>query len=154
MVQWGQITKTRLAHPKVEPPEVKPGKDGKMETTINVNPLMDDGSMGWMAYVTTREDWSKQKFAKEFPGEKTYRHSVREEADALRSVVSMAKSLKPKKLNDQIALIEQMDKDGVLEAFIIMAMPDAGIAADHADYLRKNRDKLRLYVTKYVIAKK
>ena len=133
---------------------MKPGKDGKMETTINVNPLMDDGSMGWMAYVTTREDWSKQKFAKEFPGEKTYRHSVREEADALRSVVSMAKTLKPKKLNDQIALIEQMDKDGVLEAFIIMAMPDAGIAADHADYLRKNRDKLRLYVTKYVIAKK
>ncbi|HKP69066.1 MAG TPA: tetratricopeptide repeat protein, partial [Pyrinomonadaceae bacterium] len=153
IVQWGQATRTKLGHPKIDPPKATPGKDGKMQTTINVNPLDDDGSMGWMAYLTTREDWSKEKFAKEYPAEKTYRHSVREEADALRSVVSVAKTLKPKKLNEQIALIEQMDKDGVLEAYIIMAMPDKGIAVEHADYLRKNRDKLKLYVTKYVIAK-
>lgn len=82
------------------------------------------------------------------------RHTVAEEADALRSVVSMAKSLKPKKLNDQIATLASMDQDGVLEAFIIIARPDQSIASEHRAYLRQNRDKLRLYVSKYVIGKK
>src|SRR5262249_55434996 len=102
-------------------------------------------------YSTTREEWEKTKFAKTFPKEKTYRHSLAEEADALRSVVTMAKSLKPKVLNDQIAMIEKLDKDGVLEAYILLAMPDQDIAPEHHEYLVKNRDKLRLYVTKYVI---
>jgi len=34
-----------------------------------------------------------------------------------------------------------------------MATPDRGIAADHAGYLRANRDKLRLYVVKYVVGR-
>ena len=153
IVQWGEITRTALAHPQIDTPKLQPGKDGKMETTLTVNPVMDDGGLAWAAYITTREDWSKRKFALEFPAEKAYRHTAREEADALRSVVTTAKTLKPKKLNEQIALIEQMDKDGVLEAYVLMATPDKGIAADHAAYLRANRDKLRLYVSKYVIGR-
>ena len=153
MVQWGEITRTSLGHPQIEAPKIQPGKDGKIETTLSINPMMDDGGLAWGSYITTREDWSKRKFAQEFPAEKTYRHTMREEADALRSVVTAAKALKPKKLNEQIALIEQMDKDGVLEAYVLMATPDRGIAADHAGYLRANRDKLRLYVVKYVVGR-
>ena len=74
-----------------------------------------------------------------------------EEAEALKSVVSMAATLKPKKMNEQIALLSQMDKDGVLEAYILMAIPDRGIAQDHRSYLLTHRDKLKLYVAKYVI---
>jgi hypothetical protein len=33
-----------------------------------------------------------------------------------------------------------------------MAIPTRGIAQDHAAYLRANREKLRLYVKKYVVA--
>ena len=151
MVQWGQITSTRLAHPQIDIPQTTVGADGKEKTTINVNPLADDGSMAWIAYSTTRETWKKEKFAKTFPAEKTYRHTVAEEADALRSVVSMAKTLKPKKLNSQILILENLDRDGLLEAYVLMATPDGGIARDHAEYLRAHRDKLRLYVLKYVI---
>lgn len=150
-VQWAQATNTPVGHPRLDIPKVTVDASGKKNTTINVNPLSDDGSMAWIAYSATREEWEKGKFAKAYPNEKTYRHSVAEEVDALRSVLSMAKSLKPKKLNEQFAMIEAMDKDGVLEAFVIMAIPDEGIAVEHAQYLRKNRDKLRLYVTKYVI---
>lgn len=154
MVQWGQATNTRLGHPKIAIPETKTGTDGKETTQINVNPAADDGSMAWIAYSATRETWKKEKFARTFPNEKAYRHSLAEEADALRSVVSMARTLKAKTLHPDIALIEKMDKDGLLEAFVLMAIPDRGIATDHPAYLRSNRDKLRKYVANYVIAPK
>lgn len=154
MVQWGQITGTNLAHPRIDAPKTTIGEDGKEKTTINVNPLADDGSMAWIAYSATRETWKTDKFAKTFPTEKAYRHSVAEETDALRSVVSMAKTLKAKKLNPQIALLQKLDREGLLEAYVLMATPDNGIARDHAEYLRTNRSKLRQYVMNYVIAGK
>lgn len=150
ILQWGQATNTKLAHPRVEPPKTEIGDDGKEKTTININPLADDGSMAWIAYSATKETWKKEKFAKTYPDE-AYRSSLAEEADALRSVVTMAKTLKAKALSEQIKVIEKLDKDGLLEAFILMALPDKGIAQDHPDYLRSNRDKLRQYVNKYVI---
>lgn len=153
LVQWGQITSTPLRHPKVDVPKTTKGADGKNNTSINVT-LDDDGSMAWIAYSATRETWQKEKFAKTFPKETSYRHTMLEEADALRSVVEMAKSLKPKKLNAQIAVLEKLDKDGLLEAFVLMALPDQGIAQDHPAYLRSSREKLRQYVIKYVIGAK
>lgn len=152
IIQWGQVTGKRLGHPRVDVPETKIGADGKKTTNINVNPLADDGSMAWIAYSATRELWEKEKFKRTYPQEKTYRHSLSEEVDALREVVRMAKSLKPKTKNPQFEVIEKMDADGVLEAFVLMSKPTQGIAQDHAKYLRSNRDKLRLYVRKYVIA--
>ncbi|MEQ1763320.1 MAG: tetratricopeptide repeat protein [Pyrinomonadaceae bacterium] len=151
IIQWGQITGTRLGHPKLDIPEIKAGADGKTNTTININPLAVDDSMAWMAYVTTRELWSKEKFKKAYPKESAYRHSLAEEADSLREVVKMAKSLKSEKKNPQIEAIGKMDSDGVLEAFVLLAIPTRGIAEDHAAYLRANREKMRLYIKKYVV---
>lgn len=151
ILQWGEVTRTRLGHPKIDVPKIEIGPDGKAKTTINVNPLADDGGMAWMSYVTTREQWKKEKFAKTFPSEKVYRHSLAEEADALRSVVKLARTLKAKQPNPQFEVIDAMDKDGLLEAFILIAIPTEGIAEDHPAYLRSNRIKLRQYVVKYVI---
>lgn len=153
ILQWGQATNTRLTHPRIDVPEFKTGADGKTNSTIKVDPLADDGSMAWIGYTATRAEWRDKKFAATFPAEKTYRHTVREEAEALRSVVKMANELKgkTKNLNPQIETLMKLDRDGLLEAFIIMAMPDDGIAQDQPAYLRQNRDKLRQYVVKYVI---
>jgi hypothetical protein len=38
-----------------------------------------------------------------------------------------------------------------LEAYILLAQADGGIAQDHPAYLKDNRDKLRLYMVKYVV---
>ncbi len=156
MMQWGQATNTKLGHPRIDVPEFKIGADGKTTSTINVNPLADDGSLAWISYTNTRSDWQKTKFAKTFPAEKTYRHSLQEEAEALRSVVKMANDLKGKSktTNPQFETLAKLDKEGLLEAFILMAMPDEGIAQDHPAYLKQNRDKLRQYVIKYVIGAK
>ena len=94
IIQWGQVTGTRLGHPKLDLPEIKAGADGKNKTTINIDPLTADDSLAWMAYVTTRELWSKEKFKKAYPKAAAYRHSLAEEADSLREVAKMAKTLK------------------------------------------------------------
>lgn len=154
IVQWANATGTQLGHPKIDVPKTTVDENGKENTTINLNPLTEDGSMAWIAYSGTRESWKKEKFRKAFPSEANYRHSLAEEADALRSVVEMAKTLKPKSLNEQIKMIERLDKDGVLEAFILMALPTEGIVRDHYKFVRTQREKLRKYVTTYVIMKK
>lgn len=151
IIQWAQITKTQVGHPKIDIPEIKSGTDGKANSTINLSPKANDGSLAWASYISTREMWRQAKFAKQFPKEKAYRHTLWEEADALRSVVSSAKAFKPKMLNDQITMLAKMDQDGVLEAFILMAIPDQGIAQDHQGYLLGHRDKLRQYVLNYMI---
>jgi tetratricopeptide (TPR) repeat protein len=149
LLQWGEATQTRLAHPSVEVPEMKVDAAGKYTSSVTINPLSDDGSMAWMAYVATRTGW-RDGFAAKNPGT-PYRHTLAEEAAALRSVIKAAKDLKVKTPDPQIVTLTKLDQDGVLEAFILLAIPDQGIAQDHAAYLRQNRDKLRLYVTKYII---
>lgn len=148
---WGQITNTPLSHPRIDLPEFTVDESGKSKSTLNVDPTADDGSIAWAAYIATRSIWRSELFAKRYPAETTYRHTLEEEADALRSVVKAARETKPKNLNPQIATLAKLDDDGFLEAFILMAIPDKGIAMDHYSYLRKNRDKLRQYVAKYVV---
>jgi tetratricopeptide (TPR) repeat protein len=150
---WSQVTGRRVGHPRVDIPKEEIGKDGKPTTVIAVNPLANDGSMAWIAYSATRITWKETKFAQTYPNERNYRHSVQEEVDALRSVVRMAKESKPKKLNPQFELIEKLDKEGLLEAYILLALADNGIAQEHYKYLRTNRDKLRQDVTNYVVQK-
>ena len=156
LVQWGQATQTRLAHPKIDLPEFTIGSDGKVKSTLNVNPTADDGSIAWIGYTAIRTEWYEKKFKTTYPTEPTYRHTLREEAEALRSVIAVVKetSGKTKALNPQLATLVKLDQDGFLESFILLAIPDQGIAQDHAGYVKQNREKLRQYVAKYVISSK
>lgn len=154
IVQWARATNSKLGHPRIEPPKTEVGVDGKEKTTITLDGLMKGGSqMAWIAYTTTRTEWKKEKFAKEYPGEKEYRRSMKEEIAALRAVVVAAKGMEkdPKKIDPQIQTIEKLDSDGLLEAYVLMTADNAGVASDHPQYLREHRDKLRDYVEKYVI---
>lgn len=151
--QWAEATSASLGHPKINVPEITRDEKGDSKSTINLNPLAEDGSVTWIAYVASRETWRKEKFAKTFPNEKNYRHTLQEEAEALRSVIRLFKEKKFKNPNEQLTMLSKLNDEGLLEAYILLAMPDEGIAQDHADYLKQNRDKLRQYVLKYVIRK-
>jgi len=51
---------------------------------------------------STRSQWIKEKFAKEFPGEKDYRHSLREEVEALGVVATtISESVKNGKMKEK-----------------------------------------------------
>ena len=160
--QWAEATGARLAHPKIEiPTDVKTNAKGEVQINIDANTLLnnktDDGSSSWLVYGITRSAWQKEKFAKTFPNEKTYRHSLAEEAEAIRSVLTLAqaagdKDKKPKTLSPSLATLKKLNDEGLLEAYILLARPDQGIAQDYAEYLRTNRDNLRRYVADYVIS--
>jgi len=160
LIRWAEAARVELAHPQIDvPTDVTPLKDNKM--TININPGAldaEDGSSAWMMYGISRASWATQKFAKEFPGEKQYRHTLREEADALRSVVesvkTQTKDKKIKTLNPSLARLVKLHDEGLLEAYILFARVDQGIAQDYAEYRKTNRDKLRRYLIEYVTAGK
>ncbi|HJU56795.1 MAG TPA: tetratricopeptide repeat protein [Pyrinomonadaceae bacterium] len=154
--QWAQVTNTELAHPEIEIP-VKVSFDDKGDAKIEMAPNAlaggkDDGSFAWVSYGATRSAWHKEKFAKTFPQEKTYRHSLAEEADALRSVLALATGDgKVKNLSPSLARLKKLSDEGLLEAYILLARADEGIAQDHPAYLKQNRDKLRRYFVEYVL---
>ncbi|MDX6578337.1 MAG: hypothetical protein QOE96_4290, partial [Blastocatellia bacterium] len=84
-----------------------------------------------------------------YPDEKVYRHSLKEEAAALRMVAEFAakdlKSGKVKTLEVSLENLVRVNDAGLLEPYILFARPDQGIARDYAAYRKANRDKLRRY---------
>ena len=150
LAQWGQRHKVAMGHPKIKPPNSTSTQGDK--TTINIDPSTlnsNDGTSNWLLYDLTRMAWQKGDFSKNYPEEKTYRHSLKEEAAALRMVAEACakdvKSGKVKALEQSLDSLVQLNNLGLLEAYILFAHPDAGIARDYAAYRAANRDKLKRY---------
>jgi len=161
LTQWGQRTRTPLAHPRIESPQnsVRRTSDGKVE--IVVNPASggkaEDGTDAWTGYSLVRAAWMSKVFLETFPEEKNYRHSLAEEAGALRAVAEGISGslkdgkLKKEQLNVSIANLMKVHDAGLLEAYVLIARPDAGIAQDYPKYRKEHRDELRRYLTEFVI---
>ncbi|MDX6557157.1 MAG: hypothetical protein QOF72_206, partial [Blastocatellia bacterium] len=150
LTQWGSRHKVTLGHPRIQPPNSTTTQDGK--TTLTVDPKTldsNDGSNEWLMYDLTRIAWSKGDFFRNYPDEKVYRHSLKEEAAALRMVAEFAakdlKSGKVKTLEVSLENLVRVNDAGLLEPYILFARPDQGIARDYAAYRKANRDKLRRY---------
>jgi tetratricopeptide (TPR) repeat protein len=147
---WAEKNNVKLAHPRVVIPNSVSTEKGK--TTITVDPktlTADDGGSYWIAYSAQKALWMNEKFAKEFPKDTKYRHSLREEADCLRLVATMAAD--KKNISDvSITNLVKLEKEGLLEAFILFSMADQGISQDYSFYRKNNREKLRKYLMDYV----
>ena len=165
-VKWGNKNNIRLAHPRINiPTDVSSSDNVDTKITLDMSMLDDkknDGSSSWMMYGLTRASWHSGKdgklsesFSKAYPNEKKYRHSLAEEMDALKGVLTMLdedlKKKKIKNLEPSLAVLKKLNDAGLLEAYILLARPDEGIAQDHAAYLKTNRDKLRRYVVEIVL---
>ena len=151
LVQWAQVNSVNLSHPRIAPP------NQEADATFVIDPKTlssDDGSMNWTIYKRERAAWDERRFAREFPKEQAYRHSLLEEAQALRAVAEAAskdlKTGKIKTLEPALASLVKLNEDGLLEAYILLARPDEGIAQDYDAYRRTNRDKLKRYLAEYV----
>lgn len=153
---WARANHVTLQHPRVVPEDLDgagavDGAPAKARPADASRP--DDGRSHWKLYRQTRQAWVKDGFRKTFPGI-DYRHSLAEEADALRRVAAAiaadVKAGRIKRPDPSFANLLQLDKEGLLEAYILYARPDAGIAEDYPAYREAHRAELRRYLGKYV----
>jgi len=160
--QWAGRNKLSLSFPKITPPHsVSPpqtGADGNTRIDVNLDPAIlgdkaadEDGRSAWFIYPLNRATRPAGLFAKEFPGEKQYRHSLKEEAESLRMVADQVGKKKIAKLDPGLAMLVKIDDEGILEAYVLIGAADQGISQDYAAYRAGNRQKLRRYLDEYVV---
>lgn len=158
-INWGNKVQIQLGHPEITIPANVSAKS-ENQTTLNLDPSIfkKDGSSNsgaaWMMYGLARATWPNGEFAKNYPEEKKYRHSLKEEAAAMRSAIKVLEEKKikdPNSIDKSLQLIIKLDKEGLLEAFILLALPDEGIAQDFVAYRKTNVENLRRYVKDYVL---
>lgn len=157
-LSWAQKVNVVIAHPEVEIRTDVAAKSESGNTSITIDPRAfgkdDQSGSAWMVYGFTRASWVSEEFAKNYPQETKYRHSLKEEAAALRAAIRALDEKKikdPKKVDPSLQTLMRLDKEGFLEAFILLAIPDEGIARDFAAYRKTNTDNLRRYVHTYVL---
>jgi tetratricopeptide (TPR) repeat protein len=160
--QWAEEAGVTLGHPRIEiPTGVTTLKDKKMTITVDPRMLEDDkdgtGTGAWMTYGLIRTAWATSEFARAYPDETAYRHTLKEEAAALNGVVQAIRERQKEKriklLDPSLQRLVKLADEGLLEPFILYALADQGIAQDYAEYRRLNRDKLRRYLLTYVAVK-
>jgi tetratricopeptide (TPR) repeat protein len=156
LAKWASQNGLEVWQPKIESPNQNSVENGSTKITINAASLdKKDGSSAWLLYDMDRALWKKEKFAEEFPGEKQYRHSLREEAEALGMVASsveqQVKDKKVERLDPALATLIELKQKGLLEAYILVGRGDAGLAQDFSPYRKAHRDKLERYVAEYAL---
>lgn len=164
LIRWASQNNLRPAHPDIRiPGNVTTSPNGDVNIIMDESALKgkDDGSAAWLMYSLARARWMggkngpSEKFAKQFPTERTYRHSLAEEMDAFRLVLSVVdeqlKDKKIKQLDPSLAMLVRLKEAGLLEPYILLARADDGIIQDYASYRRTNKANLRRYVIDFIL---
>jgi len=153
--QWAAANHLELKRVHINPHASSAQQDGK-NVTISVDPNQSTEAMAaWIAYNGERILWRNEKFAKQFPQEKQYRHSLAEEAEALGLAASVwgetskKESSAPK--DPDLALCVKLAAAKMLEPYVLLSGVDKGIAQDYAAYREKNREKLVAYLSEFVV---
>ena len=165
--QWADQERVQLGHPRIDiPSSVTAGKPGEVNISIDSTTLgKDDGSSAWLMYGIVRAQWldpsnggRSKKFAKAYPNETRYRHSLAEELEALQlvaeSVETQAKEKPAQALTVSLQNLVKLRKAGLLEPYILFVRPDKGIVEDYPAYRKANRDKLKRYWMEIVVLQK
>jgi tetratricopeptide (TPR) repeat protein len=156
LAAWAQTQQLRLSPPVIQSPHQVTVKNGTPNIAIDAKSItQNDGTLNWLVYEITCANWKQDLFAKAFPEEKVYRHSLPEEAAALRKVAEAVnrdlKAGKVQSLEPSLATLVKLDEEGLLEAYILLNRADQGIARDYAGYRKAHRDQLRRYLDEYVV---
>jgi len=165
LIQWAKKENVTLAHPAINPPGsvTDKGKNDKGQAQINI--VIDpatmggkadaDGTSAWFIYTLSKATWHGDRFKKEFPNEKEYRHTLAEEVDGYQLVVSQVrdglKSKKIKNLDPALATLLKLSDEGLLEPFVLISKADAGIAQDYPAFRNSSREKVTQYINEWII---
>jgi tetratricopeptide (TPR) repeat protein len=152
--QWAEATHAQLASPPITlPKQPVPDAKGNVNVTIDASTLGSPTSGAWLVYSMNPMVWREKEFKKHYPQETVYRHSLAEETESLKSVIAVVKEQKiaENKLDPTLKSLMALDKDGMLECWILLNHADQGIAQDYATYRATHRELLHTYMDKYVV---
>jgi hypothetical protein len=157
--QWAQIEKAVVLAPKIDRPAapvIDPNKPNNI--TVNVDPEMTDETKhpeagAWLMYSITRAKYRNDEFKKDFPGEKEYRHTLKEEDGALSLVVTVIKERKTPlaNLDESLHNLVEVSNAGMLDCWILISGADEGIAKDYDAYRDGHRQLLHDYMERFVV---
>jgi tetratricopeptide (TPR) repeat protein len=157
--QWAQVEKAVLRAPQISVPG-QIAKDPKKPNTINItiDPEGSDekkhpGASAWLMYSLIRAGFQGDTFKKEFPKEKQYRHSLKEEDTALTAVVEGVKNQNVKRsdLDESLRSVMELGDAGMIDCFVLINGADAGIAQDYEAYREQHRKLLHDYIERFVV---
>jgi tetratricopeptide (TPR) repeat protein len=158
---WATTNKLQLKRVHVNTPNNVSQTDAK-NITITVDPkASDETSTLWLSYGLAKVKWRGDEFKKQFPGEKQYRHSLAEEAEALTTAATVwtevNESEKKKKkassvpTDPNLVLLIKLYQAKMIEPYVLLNAADDGIAQDYSSYREKNREKLEQYLSEFVV---
>lgn len=157
--QWAVRQKAVLMSPKIERPAA-PQVDAKNPNTTNItidagtlDEKKNPGGFAWMMYPMVRATYRGDTFKKDFPDEKEYRHTLKEE-DAALSVVATTieeKKVHKDKLDENLRNLLEVYDAGMLDCWILINGADAGIAQDYPAYRDAHRQLLHDYMVRFVV---
>lgn len=154
---WVKANHATISHPQIDLPNDVSGGGKQINITLGAKAQgKKDGSEAWLTYDLARAGWRGDKFKAQFPNEKEYRHSLAEEVDSIKTALTVLGEIydKPKKrknIQPSILALEELQNKGMVEPFILISKADNGIAQDYAAYRADHRDKLRQYISEWVI---
>lgn len=158
--QWAKLNQAVVIPPKINrpaAPTADPTKPNTTNITIDINSINDKknpGGTSWMMYSLMRASYQGDLFKKNFPDEKQYRHTLKEEDMALSMVATSVmgdKKIKPDKLDESLRNLVDLQKAGMLDCWILINGADAGIAQDYPAYRKEHRQLLRDYLDRFVV---
>jgi tetratricopeptide (TPR) repeat protein len=157
--QWAQIEKAVLKAPEITVPG-QVTKDPKKPNNINITmdfAGMDEkkhpGSAAWLMYTMMRASYQGDTFKKEFPNEKQYRHSLKEEDAAFTGVAESVEAQKIKRtdLDQNLRTLMELSDAGMIDCFILINAADEGISHDYDAYRNQHRKLLHDYVEHFLV---
>lgn len=156
---WAHSEKAVILAPRIDRPAAPVvGPNTPNNITINIDPgTMDEekhpGAYAWMGYSMARAAFRGDEFKKAFPGEKEYRHTLKEEDTALSAVVEIVKEgkIKRKDLDESLRNLLELSDAGLLDCWILISGVDDGIAQDYAAYRDQHRQQLHDYIARFVV---
>jgi len=149
--QWAIIN-----HMQIIPARINTHRDAstddKKVATITLDPNHSVSGV-WLVYATTRLRWQQTEFKKRFPDEAAYRHTMAEEVDALGQAAKEITGEKPEAIpgDPDLKLLKKLADAQMLEPYVLLSVPDRGIAIDYLAYREKNRKQLEEYLSQFVV---
>jgi tetratricopeptide (TPR) repeat protein len=149
--QWAEANHAMVVAPPIQLPRpATKGEDGKINITMSPDGSTEQTSLN-LAYSMESALWQGDEFKKHFPQEKVYRHSLLEEATSIRMMLTVVKENRTPldKLNKSTLLLMDLDRQGMLECWILLDDADQGIAQDYVAYRKEHRALMEQYIAKY-----